>query len=328
MIRKTFLIVGLLAGLVLNPLCSTRAFGWIDTGHRMVVLVAWSDLTATTKSKINDLLKQHPRYKQDLLEGFPAGGDEDRYAFGMAATWPDMVRNFSNPMHAAYNHPSWHYVDIPYCLDGVTADVDPSNKPGPHNIIEALTKNTDDLKNPDVSPKDKAIALCWVLHLCGDIHQPLHCVSLFSPQFPKGDQGGNLLYVLRDPPYPDTKTKLHLLWDQLPGQYKDEQVIADIAVALRTDPRYSRDALKDFLSVTDFTAWANESHDLAIKYAYLNGKLAFATQTDSSSAGGDNQLPPGLPPGYMAQAEDVAMERVVLAGYRTADLLNSIFDAK
>ncbi len=170
-----------------------------------------------------------------MLNGLPDGADQaetDRFAFEIASTWPDLVRSFSNPMHAAYNHPSWHYIDIPFCIGGVTPHFDPDTRPGPHNVIEALTKNTADLRSPGVSAKDKAIALCWVLHLCGDIHQPLHCASLFSPQFPNGDQGGNALYILRDPPYPDTKMKLHLLWDELPGQYKNEEVMADFAAGL------------------------------------------------------------------------------------------------
>jgi S1/P1 Nuclease len=311
---------------------SSRAFAWIDTGHRIVSLVAWADLTPAAKSAISQILQQHPRYKQDLLNGLPDGADQpetDRFAFEIASTWPDLVRSYSNPMHAAYNHPNWHYIDIPYCLGGVTPHVDPDTRPGPHNVIEALTKNTADLRSPGVAAKDKAIALCWVLHLCGDIHQPLHCVSLFSPQFPNGDQGGNALFILRDPPYPDSRMKLHLLWDELPGQYKNEEVMADFAAGLRLDPRYSRTALKDAIAVTDFATWANESHDLAIHYAYRNGTLAFSTGQQESLATGDDQpLPPGLPPGYLKEAEDVAMTRVVLAGYRMADLLNSIFDSK
>jgi len=51
--------------------------------------------------------------------------------------------------------------------------------------------------------------------------------------------------------------KLHLLWDELPGQYKSEEICADLAAALRADPRYSRTALKDSLAITDFAAWAN-----------------------------------------------------------------------
>jgi hypothetical protein len=237
-----------------------------------------------------------------------------------------LVRSFSNPMHVTFNHPAWHYIDIPYVIGGQAVILPPDQGPPPHNAVEALAFCAGELKDPAAADKDKAIALCWVLHLCGDIHQPLHGVELFSPQYPNGDQGGNAELVLRQPPYPDSQTKLHALWDQLPGPYKSEEVCRDLASGLRSDPRYSRAALKDKLAVTDFAAWAQESHDLAIKYAYLDGQLQSAASSGPTTQ--PTEQIPGLPPGYMAQAEDVAMARIILAGYRTADLLNGIMDQK
>jgi hypothetical protein len=307
---------------------ASPAWAWIDTGHRLVAMIAWADLTPAARTKYVNILKQHPRYNEDLLADLPKDSDPDVYSFGIAATWPDIVRSLSNPMHAAYNHQPWHYVDIPYSIGGqaVNLPVDPS--PGPHNIIEALAANTAALRDPNTAGKDQAVALCWVLHLCGDIHQPLHAIELFSPQFPNGDQGGNAILILRDPPYPDSQIKLHALWDQLPGTYKSDGAIRDLATGLRADPRYSREALKDSLAITDPAKWAQESHELAIQYAYLNGNLRGASATAPNTGGANSpnaaaQIP-GLPPGYLKQAEDIAMLRIVLAGYRTADLLNGL----
>jgi hypothetical protein len=324
----------ILIGLFVLILLPARPAGaWIDTGHRVIALIAWADLTPAAKTRLTEILKAHPRYKEDLLADLDAdlpnsvpGEDQDRFAFGIAATWPDLVRSFSNPMHATFNHPNWHYIDIPYSVGGQAVNLPPDQGPAPHNAVEALAFNESVLKDPAAGDKDKAVALCWVVHLCGDIHQPLHAVELFSPQFPNGDQGGNAILVLRQPPYPDSQTKLHSLWDQLPGQYKSEEMCRDLASGLRSDPRYSRAALKDALAVTDFAAWAQESHDLAVKYAYLNGNLQGATAPDPNDAA--PQQIPGLPPGYLAQAEDVALARVILAGYRTADLLNGLMDQK
>ena len=66
---------------------------------------------------------------------------------------------------------------------------------------------------------------------------------------------------------------------------------------------------------------------MAVSDAYLNGKLEAGT---GSRGGGrpTSQPTPGLPPGYKEQAEKDAMHQVALAGYRLADLLNSIFDPK
>ena len=49
-----------------------------------------------------------------------------------------------------------------------------------------------ELKSTTEDVTNRAIALCWYLHLMGDVHQPLHCATWFSPEFPgkNGDSGG------------------------------------------------------------------------------------------------------------------------------------------
>jgi hypothetical protein len=301
----------------------------------MVALIVWDELTPAARTRAIEILKQHPRYEKDLLEGLPPGSDEsaaERYAFAVAATWPDLVKSQSNPMHFVANHPQWHYIDLPYRPEGGADDARPAQAPagdeaksGPRDIVEALSKNTDDLRNPSTSAQDKAIALCWILHLGGDIHQPLHAIQMFSAQFPDGDRGGNALLVVREPPYSNTQMNLHLLWDELPGDYAMDQPIGYLAAGLRADPNLSRQRLKDLLAVKDFAAWARESHGLAVKYAYLNGALKAATAPHGAPTDPSAQVP-GLPGGYLQQAEHVAFHQVVLAGYRTADLLNSLLD--
>src|SRR5208282_5335557 len=84
---------------------SSNAWAWLSTGHRIIAFIAWDDLTPTTKAAVVEILKAHPRYDKDLLADLPEGLPDEsvqRYAFASAATWPDLVRSFSNPMHAAY----------------------------------------------------------------------------------------------------------------------------------------------------------------------------------------------------------------------------------
>ena len=322
------LIVFLITVVVI--LSARPSFGWIDTGHKIVAFIAWEELTPKTRGAVLDLLKQHPRYDKDLLARAPLDATPqqlDEHVFATAATWPDMVRLQGNPMHAAYNHPSWHYINIPFVVGGQTAPSDAaSDVSGPHDILQALAKNLADLKDSSVAPSDKAIAVCWILHLVGDIHQPLHATEMYSPAFPQGDQGGNAEVVLRDPPYPDSRIKLHLLWDELPGEFKSEDLEGYEAAGIRNDPRYSREGLKDAIAVTDFAAWAKESYDLGVKYAYLEGALKTALAKEDRSAA---RTPiPGVPPGYIERAEHVATRQVALAGHRLADLLNKTFDPK
>lgn len=351
------------AWLVAILLPTSASWGWIDTGHKIIAQMTWEELTPAARAKITALLKQHPRYEKDLLARLPEGADESAtalHAFMVASTWPDLVRAQAHPMHYVAHHPDWHYIDIPYAVGGqpIPADGPAKTQPGskaeakpevegksgpaipttqpaaavaaagaghtvPHDVVEALTKNAADLREPGGAPADRAVALCWVLHLAGDIHQPLHACILFSPQFPKGDQGGNAILVLREPPYLNSQMNLHLLWDKLPGDYKDEHFDGYLAAGLRADPRFSRQRMKQALAVKDFNTWAQESHELAVKYAYLNGELKGALAHPPRTQ--PKEPIPGLPPGYLENAEEVAARQVVLAAYRTADLLNDLF---
>jgi hypothetical protein len=309
-------------------LSARESLGWIATGHIVVAMVAWEDMTPKTRAAVIELLKQHPRYEKDLLQDLPDGStaqETERYAFARAATWPDLVRLQDNPMHATHNHPAWHYIDIPFA-NGVAEPATASEQgPGPHDAVEALAKCSADMKDASVSPGERAVAVCWVEHLVGDIHQPLHAASMYSPDHPDGDKGGNDDEVLRDPPYPNSRMNLHLIWDSLPGQFQSQMMDRYEAVGLRADPKFSREQMKPLLAVTDFMAWAKESHQLAVEDAYLNGKLETSVATRGARPANAGPVP-GLPEGYLEKAEAVAMHQVVLAGYRLADLLNATFD--
>jgi hypothetical protein len=324
------LISFLAVAIVTLVLPARMSFGWIATGHIVVAMVAWEDLTPKTKAAVLELLKHHPRYEKDLLQDLPDGStaeETDRFAFAKAATWPDMVRAQDNPMHTLFNHPNWHYIDIPF-VNGAPATPEPgADQPGPHNIVEALQKCSVEMKDPALPADQRAIDICWVEHLVGDIHQPLHAVSMYSPEHPQGDKGGNDEEVLRDPPYPNSRSNLHLVWDSLPGEFHSEMMDRFEAIGLRADPKFSRDQLKSLLEVKDFMAWANESHALAVQDGYLNGHLETSVVQKGSRSSNGSGIP-GLPPDYLEKAERVAMHQVALAGYRLADLLNAAFDPK
>jgi hypothetical protein len=314
---------GLVIGLIAFPASS---YGWNDTGHEIIASITYDELTPAVQTAAIDLLKQHPRYEKDLLQGVPEGFDAQRYAFMMAATWPDLVKGQTHPMHFVANHPAWHYVDIPVVQPGYAL---PSTKPAPTtesgepgNILEALDKVSGEVQNPALAAGDRAIALCWVIHLCGDLHQPLHASNFYSPQYPDGDHGGNLQMILRMPNQFYSRINLHALWDQMLGTYSSMQMIGYVAAGLHGDPRFAREKFAAELAVHDFTTWARESHDLAVSQIYLNGTLQTAdenlTRTDHSIR------IPSLPAGYLADGEALTARQAMLAAYRTADLLNRL----
>ena len=319
------------------------SWAWIDTGHKVVALIAWEDLTPATRAAVTAALKGHPRYDKDLLSGGsmdaqPADAlagltpaELDRRAFAASAVWPDLVKAQAHPMRVLFSHSPWHYIDLPYVVGAATQPTEPppgkgDDKPGPHNVVEALAACVAELKDPATPADKRAVDVCWVTHLVGDIHQPLHCATLVDAQFPKGDTGGNDEVVLRDGRYTNTRGNLHFIWDALPGDFASEDLDRYEALGLRADRRYARTAFADRLGVHDFMAWADESHKLAVTDVYLNGHLDVAVAVPGSRGNRTDKPAPGLPPGYVRHAEHVAMQQVALAGYRLADVLNGIFD--
>lgn len=76
------------------------------------------------------------------------------------------------------------------------------------NIIRAIKANLAGLHSDERTDSEKAVHQCWVLHLVGDAHQPLHSSALVSrTTFPDGDRGGNLIKV--------GSSNLQSLWDRL-----------------------------------------------------------------------------------------------------------------
>ena len=74
------------------------------------------------------------------------------------------------------------------------------------------------MRDPAASNADKAIAIAWILHLSGDIHQPLHTSARVTDTEPKGDQGGNLFLLTPEGTPRDKQVNLHWFWDSIVGR--------------------------------------------------------------------------------------------------------------
>jgi hypothetical protein len=76
----------------------------------------------------------------------------------------------------------WHYINWSFKPEGQPASVQ-TRDPEPVNILTALAEN-ERLVRKDNDGERKAIALAWLFHLVGDIHQPLHTAQLFTVEYP------------------------------------------------------------------------------------------------------------------------------------------------
>jgi hypothetical protein len=319
-------------------LASPAARAWNETGHMTVALIAWRRLDDAQKQKIATILRQHPHYAEYLAKNVPPGVSEDEWAFMKAAVWPDWVRPsrpgdrttpFKDARITRYNQPLWHYIDIPFVPRSAAGKVDPATAPAAtqastqpaENILTALALNAAKLRATDTAPADRAVALAWLEHLVGDLHQPLHATTLYNEEYPIGDKGGNSVAVRGE----GNITNLHAYWDDLMGVSGDAYPAVDfLATDVTSDPRCDPSRSPRYQKDSTFRSWADESHDYGVALTYLSGRL----RTASYVAWQQHQVPdesiPSLPPGYAANARDLARQRIALAGWRLADQIKAL----
>src|SRR5439155_7187244 len=139
-------------------------------------------------------------------------------------------------------------------------------EPEPVNILTALAENESVVKSGNDSER-RAIALAWLFHLVGDIHQPLHTAQLFTVDYPKGDRGGNEICVrVMQAGQP---MDLHRFWDGVITSSSNLTRLRNEATALRNHQEFQRSQLTE-LANTGLESWAKESFEMATKLAYRN----------------------------------------------------------
>jgi S1/P1 Nuclease len=234
--------------------------------------------------------------------------------FMPAARWADDVRI----QDKAQNRPSWHYINLPFKPEGQPPNVQ-IKEPQPVNILTARAENESAVKK-ESDPEKKAIALAWLFHLVGDIHQPLHTVQLFTVDYPQGDRGGNEICIrVTEGGQP---MDLHRFWDGVITSSSNLTRLRNEARALRSRQEFQWSQLTELTS-TGFELWAKESYEIATKIAYRNGGrigIPKGGATDCTMVA----AVPALPAGYVVSASRIADRRMILAGYRLADLLTRL----
>jgi S1/P1 Nuclease len=162
-----------------------------------------------------------------------------------------------------------------------------------------------------------------LLHLVGDIHQPLHNCSLLSETFPAGDRGGNESLVRIEGGRP---IQLHKMFDDLLGQERSPSAIgaaaaAEVDQAERDGQQAIGSELKEH---TTPAAWSKEGFDLAVKFAYLDGDLRPANAQAKLS---DADVP-SVAEVYAQNAGRMARVQIAKAGRRLATALAQGLGAK
>ncbi len=291
------------------------ALAWNDKGHMVVARLAWRQLSEKQRGQVVAILKLHPHYEEFLAANKPEGFSEDEWVFMRATTWADWVRSH----HAEdYNKGPWHYVNYPFVPPGSKVDPAKHQPPaGQENVVNSLTICMEKIKTgTDV---EKAVFMTWLFHLVGDIHQPLHCVAMFSEKYPDGDQGGNLVAIsLKSGP-----VKLHSFWDGLLGRGLTP---GDIGKDVEEIEAVLKDKNKTITAELEahqtFESWALEGAELAKKYVYLGGELKLGRSAGRNTEG---EAAPEAPAEYAPAAGKLARVQVGKAGTRLVQQLKKLF---
>lgn len=193
---------------------------WGPTGHRATGEIAEKHLTKRTKKKIDKLLQGE--------------------SLAFVSTFGDQIK--SDKKYRKYN--AWHYVNMP--LDGnyETAEKNPKG-----DLVTGINYCIETLKNETSSQEDKRFCLKMLVHLIGDLHQPMHIGQ-------REDKGGNTIQVQ----WFKKGTNLHRVWD---SNMIDEWGMSYVELANNTK-ELSKVEIEAFQKGT-IIDWVKDTHQLTKK---------------------------------------------------------------
>lgn len=232
MLRRVALFVALL-------FCASPSLAYWEYGHETVASIAMSEVRPETRRAIRQLLAQ-----QSLLETptCPARTLEE------ASVWADCIKPLGDRFSYAA---SWHYQNVNVCQP---FDLKTPCRDG--NCVSAqIERNLKLLKDKSVPARERAMALAFLTHFVGDLHQPLHAGD-------KGDLGGNRFGV--DYGLIGGRTNAHAIWDG----YLAERAITTPQADARGLLAEVAPAERPALAAGSVEDWSREMWEAARTYAY------------------------------------------------------------
>lgn len=297
---------------LITALSWTPAFAWREVGHFSVCEIAYQNLTAVAKAKVDSILQGK--------------------SFSEQCTWPDMVRKSKEWKHTY----DWHFVNVEDNQDYFSPEV--FNKKG--DVISAILKAKNDLGNPRKSQAEKRPALLFLGHFVGDIHQVVHIGR-------KSDLGGNKLFAswFEEDHFEDVE---HLRVEEntqcLGPYYVDEAT--DECVEVNSDQsKVNLHKIWDLLMVDKFIEENNIRSRSPYPYREYVKKINRVGQSQIKSWQNSYALDwaqeslcyrpwlyhvgnKKLGEAYYRKHVGTLNSRMLMGGYRLALTLNRIFDAK
>lgn len=246
----------------------SKASAWGLTGHRVVAEIAHQHLSKKAKKKIQQIL-----------------GNE---SLAMAANWADFIK--SDPQYNYLN--PWHYVNFKRGLTAEQMKIQLA-KDTAANAYNKLHVLIDEIKhNPTLDQNTQRMYLRLIIHIVGDIHQPMHTGR---PE----DLGGNKINVL----WFNKPSNLHRVWDE---QLIDFQQLSytEYTAAINFSTRQERQSWQ----TSSMEQWLLESYKIAsqlYQHTPLNAKLSYRYNFDHI---------------------ETLNQQLLKGGIRLAGILNDIFN--
>jgi hypothetical protein len=310
--------------LALLTLLAMPAHAWNGVGHRTVAELVWRQMDPGARRAASDLLRQHPHYQRLLAADVPAEVGTNEWAFLTAAVWPDWVRPAKRgqphkPESVTKYNLYPHGIEWPFVQAGDAGRVSLEKFPVAKPLVQtALSNAFVTLKDRRASGHDRAVALCWALHLSGDLHQPLHVATLVTRDKPRGYAAGGDLVVLEPR---GGQVNLHALWDQLPGTDFSYRALAALADQLGAAPELQPGRLPEYRQHRSIDSWMREGFELAVNFAYAEDHIQFADMAEVKSGKVAASAIPVLRDEYLQEARRIVRRRIALAAWRLGDEL-------
>lgn len=278
-----------IASAVLVLLSISRiASAWGGEGHQIIALIAETRLTPDAHVGIRELL-----------------GPDVYISDAEVASWADEIRRERGRPSTA----TWHYVNIPIDAERYDAKRD---SPKTTDIIEATASQIAAISDKSLPTEKRAEALKFVIHLIGDLHQPLHCGD-------RNDKGGNgtPVYLLEVKGKPKN---LHSTWDTaLPKLIKAGERVMPYADRLGAE--ITKEQERQWASGS-LIAWANETHDVSREVAYRDVPTV---KVEGEMLAAESASVPVLDQAYVDRAKPVIEEQFKRGSVRLAAVINRAF---
>lgn len=301
-------------------ICVLPAFGWDEVGHKITGYIAWQRMTPEVRQRVIKILLAGPE-DSDIPSYFISYGSQDRATrereyFAFLTTWADVVRDRNiEARYRKHSKSNWHYSDTFWTVKDGQVTALPSPEDGGQALVKLI--EFDALIRGNAPDTQKAVAIAWLEHLIGDLHQPLHTSARVTDSEPKGDQGGNLFLLTPQGTPRAGQQNLHSFWDGIvvrstsnAANVCDEEYLSPIVRKIMK--KYPYEKLSGRILAGKYDVWVQESLALA--------------QTEVFSA--DLQRFESPSAKYKKKAMKIAEERLALAGYRMGDLFNQVFAGK